>query len=164
MNKQPKKPASEKKPKIDKNQELVNELTADLQRLRADFENYRKRSELDKQAAKDYAKQQTVLKLLPTIDNLNRALGHIPTELADNKWANGVAKLPHVLEKDLKSLGVEKIAAGEGVLFNPELHDAIQMDENAEGDTEVIAEELQTGYAVDGQILRPAMVRVTRRS
>ena len=163
MNKQPKKPASEKKPKIDKNQELVAELTADLQRLRADFENYRKRAELDKQTAKDYAKQQTVLKLLPTIDNLSRALGHLPPELANDKWANGVSRLPQVLDKDLKALGVEKIAADEGVLFNPEHHDAIQMDEDAEGETEVIAEELQTGYMIDGQVLRPAMVRVTRR-
>ena len=141
------------------NEELIN----DLQRLRADFENYRKRVTLDLQSARDFSRQQTVGKLLPTIDNITRATTHLPEELKDNDWATGVMKLPQLLEKDLATIGVTKILAEPGTIFDPEIHEAVQMDEESEGDTEVIAEELQTGYMVDGAVLRPAMVRVMRR-
>lgn len=140
----------------------IKELTNDLQRLRADFENYRKRVEQDKQTARGFAKQETVLKLLPALDNINRATSHLPASLEDNQWASGVVKLPKILQKDLAAIGVSPILAAPGTPFNPQLHDAIQMDEAAEGETEVVAEELQTGYMVDGVVIRPAMVKVTR--
>ena len=63
----------------------------------------------------------------------------------------------------MKAIGVTKILAEPGTVFNPEIHEAIQMDEGSEGETEVVSEELQTGYMVDGVVLRPAMVRVTRK-
>ena len=141
------------------NEELIN----DLQRLRADIENYRKRSEIDKASARDFSRQQTVTKLLPVIDNITRATAHLPEDLQTNDWAAGVMKLPQLLEKDLKAIGVTRILAEPRTVFNPEIHEAIQMDEESEGETEVVAEELQTGYMVDGVVLRPAMVRVTRK-
>lgn len=147
----------------DKHNKQIQELTNDLQRLRADFENYRKRVEQDKQLARNFSRQQTIAKLLPTIDNITRATNHLPEELQNNDWAQGVIKLPKLLEKDLSTLGVAKIDANPGTLFNPEIHEAIQMDEDAEGDTEIVAEELQTGYMVDGAVLRPAMIKVTRK-
>lgn len=148
---------------IAKLEQQISELTNDLQRTRADFENYRKRAETDKQAARASGRSAAILKLLPVIDTIDRGVSHIPPELADNTWVQGVAKLPKSLEKSLESLGVTRIVASPGTVFDPELHEAIQFDEEAEGEKEVIAEELQVGYMLNGSPLRHAMVRVTRQ-
>lgn len=152
--------------KSKKQQELeqqVGELTEDLQRVRADFENYRKRSEQEKEMARASGKVSTVSKLLPVIDNIERAIGHTPPELADNAWAQGVAKLVKNLEKSLSELNVTRIQAHPGDRFDPELHEAIQFDEEADGEHEVIAEELQAGYLLGGDVIRHSMVKVTKK-
>ena len=143
-------------------EQQIGELTQDLQRQRADFENYRKRVEAEKEQAKQTGKMQAVMKLLPIIDNIDRAVAHLPAELQGNAWADGVVKLSKHLEKMVSDLNLEKIIIIPGeTLFDPSLHEAIQMDD-AEGDTEVAAEELQTGWKLDGMVIRPAMVKVTR--
>ena len=139
------------------------ELTADLQRTRADFENYRKRVEIEKQSARTAGESMAILRLLPVIDNIDRAVTHIPEELADDKWAQGVAGLVKQLEKSLESLNLKRIDAKPGTTFNPELHEAIQFDDEVKGEHEVVAEELQAGYMLNGQPIRPAMVKVTRK-
>jgi molecular chaperone GrpE len=144
-------------------EQQVGELTQDLQRTRADFENYRKRVEQEKTAARTAGQSAAILKLLPVIDNIERAIAHTPAELADNKWAQGIAGLVKHLEKSLESLNLKRIDATPGSEFNPELHEAIQFDEDAEGEHEVIAEELQAGYALGGTPIRHAMVKVTRK-
>ncbi len=141
----------------------IAELTTDLQRTRADFENYRKRVEGEKQAARDAGQANAILKLLPAVDNIERAIAHVPDELAENKWAQGVTNLVKQLEKSLDSLNVRRIEATPGTVFDPELHEAIQFDEDAEGEKEVITEELQAGYTLNGQPIRHAMVKVTRQ-
>jgi len=143
-------------------EERIAELTADLQRTRADFENYRKRVDAEKTQAREAGRNAAIMKLLPVIDTIERATRHIPEDLADNKWAQGVAGLSRNLDKTLAGLGLEKIVAEPGTVFDPELHEAIQFDEDAEGEEEVIAEELQPGYLQDDKPLRHAMVRVTR--
>ena len=155
------------KSKIKKTEDLeqqLGELTLDLQRTRADFENYRKRVEAEKQSAHQMGQAKSVMKLLPVIDTIERAIANVPEELKDNPWAKGVAGLGKQLDKQLKEIGLEKIDAKPGTLFNPELHQAIQFDESAEGDKEVIAEELRAGYTLDGVVIRDAMVKVTRQS
>lgn len=144
-------------------EQQLGELTQDLQRTRADFENYRKRVEQEKTAAREAGQASAILKLLPVIDNIERAIVHQPEELKDNKWAQGVANLVKNLEKSLENLGVTRIDAKPGSLFNPELHEAIQFDEDAEGENEVIGEELQAGYLLNGHPIRHAMVKVTRQ-
>lgn len=144
-------------------EQQLAELTADLQRTRADFENYRKRVELEKTAARNAGQASAILKLLPVIDNIERAIAHQPAELADNKWAQGVTNLVKNLEKALEGLNLKRIEASPGTTFDPELHEAIQFDEEAEGEHEVIAEELQAGYTLNGQPIRHAMVKVTRQ-
>lgn len=144
-------------------EQQLAELTHDLQRTRADFENYRKRAEADKVAAQQYGQANTIVKLLPVVDNIERAIAYMPGELADNKWAQGVAGLVKNLEKSLEILNVKRIIATPGTEFNPELHEAIQVDEDAEGEKEVIAEELQAGYMLGGSPIRHAMVKVTRQ-
>ena len=144
-------------------EQQLGELTQDLQRTRADFENYRKRVEQEKTAAREAGQAGAVLKLLPVVDNIERAIGHMPEELKDNKWASGVASLVKNLEKSLESLNVKRIDSTKGAPFNPDLHEAIQVDEESEGEHEIIAEELQAGYTLNGHPIRHAMVKVTRQ-
>ncbi len=144
-------------------QQQLDELTADLQRTRADFENYRKRSELDKKASIELGKTGTILKLLPVIDNIERAINYTPEELKDNKWVQSVAGLTKNLEKSLEGMGLKRIDAAAGAKFDPDLHEAIQFDEDATGENEVIAEEMQAGYTLNDRPIRHAMVKVTRQ-
>lgn len=144
-------------------EQQVGELTQDLQRVRADFENYRKRSEQEKEMARASGRVTTVSKLLPVIDNIERAIGHMPPELADNAWAQGVAKLVKNLDKSLSELNVSRISARPGDKFDPSLHEAIQFDEDADGEHEVIAEELQAGYLLGNDVIRHSMVKVTKK-
>lgn len=150
-------------PKIHKDNEKITELTADIQRVRADFENYRKRVESEKQTARYYGQKEMVSKLLPVIDDIERAVGHIPNELAENSWIQGIVTLQKNLEKTLKSIGIIRIDSQPGTPFDPDLHHAVQFDEDSDGDQEIIAAELQSGYLLDGQVLREAMVKVTRK-
>ena len=143
-------------------EQQIGELTQDLQRTRADFENYRKRGEADKAATYQHGQAAAINKLLPVIDNIDRAISHVPDELADNQWVKGVTALSKSLDKSLEGLNLKRIEAAPGTEFNPELHEAIQFDEDAEGEREVIAEELQAGYLLGGQPIRHAMVKVTR--
>ena len=147
----------------DDTQQQIDELTNDLQRIRADFENYRKRVEQEKAAARDAGQASAILKLLPVIDNIERAIAHMPSHLKDDTWAQSVAGLVKHLEKSLEGLNLKRIDAGKGTEFNPDLHEAIQFDEDAVGDKEVIADELQAGYLLNGRPVRHAMVKVTRQ-
>lgn len=128
------------------------ELLSDLQRTRADFENFRKQVDLQKEQVKKLAQDATVMKLLPLIDDMSRAISANPEVLAP------VAK---TLEKTMGELKLQKIETSENTEFNPDFHDAISMDEG-DGEKEVIAEELRPGYLYNGEVLRPAMVRVKR--
>lgn len=154
---------SKKTKKLSETELKINELTQDLQRTRADFENFQKRSEADRASARESGQAGTILKLLPVIDNIERSIAYMPDELRDNKWAQGVAGLVKNLEKSLDSLGLKRIDAAPGVAFNPDLHEAIQFDEDAEGEHEVIVSEMQAGYALNGRPIRHAMVKVTRQ-
>ena len=153
-------------PKSKKPSELeqqLGELTQDLQRVRADFENYRKRVEQEKLQARQAGKSAAVLKLLPVVDNIERAVLHMPDDLRDNAWAQGVSSLVKNLEKSLEALDLKRIEATPGTPFNPELHEAIQFDEDADGEHEVVADELQAGYTLAGSVIRSSMVKVTKQ-
>ncbi len=154
---------SQDAPSVDEFVQRIDELTSDLQRTRADFENYRKRTEQEKQMARMTGEATAITRLLPVIDNIERAITHIPDDLADNKWAQGVAGLVKNLEKSLDSMDLKKIDSKPGTVFDPERHEAIQMDEDTQGEHEVIAEELQAGYTLHGQPIRTAMVKVKRQ-
>lgn len=152
--------------KNSKQQELeqqLGEMTADLQRLRADFENYRKRAEVERTQARNSGQVAAITKLLPVIDTVERAVSHLPEDLLENPWAKGVAGVSKKLDSALSALNLKKIDANVGTLFNPHNHEAIQMDEDSEGDQEVVSEELQTGYMLNDEVLRPSMVKVTRK-
>ena len=141
----------------------LGEMTQDLQRTRADFENYMKRSEIDKISARQAGQSSAILKLLPVIDNIERAITYTPNELKDNSWVQGVTSLVKNLEKSLGELNLKRIDAKPGTIFNPDLHEAILFDEDSEGEHEVIAEEMQPGYTLNGRPIRHSMVKVTRK-
>ena len=127
-----------------------SELIGDLQRTRADFENFRKQVELQREQAKTIAKHATISKVLPLIDDMSRAIKAHPDLLAP---------VQKTLDKNLKALSLTPIDSNPGTVFNPEFHNAITMEEG-DGDKEVIAEELIPGYLYEGEVLRAAMVRV----
>ena len=126
----------------------IAELTNDLQRTRADFENYRKQVELQKENERKATKFATVYKMLAVLDDLDRAVASY----------DELKPLEKSLAKTLKELGLAKMAT-EGE-FNPDLHEAIQM--TGDGEKEIIAETLRPGYYYEGEVLRPAMVRVEK--
>lgn len=151
--------------KKDKTQDLeakLEELTLDLQRTRADFENYRKRADSEKSSARDAGEAKAIIKLLPVIDTIERAVLHIPADISEHQWVKGVAGLVKQLDGVLGSMELSRIEAGKGTAFDPEVHQAVQFDEDAEGEHEVVAEELQAGYLYKGAPVRHAMVKVTK--
>ncbi len=135
-----------------KNEEIVAELTADLQRTRADFENFRKQVEIQKENEKKSVKLATVYKVLPLLDDLDRAFLSYEELKPLNKS----------FEKTLSELGLAKIDSSSGVEFNPDLHEAVMVE--GEGEKEVVKETLRPGYYYEGEVIRPAMVKVERTS
>lgn len=137
----------------------IGELTADLQRIQADFVNFKRRSEEDVARSRMSGKSQMIAALLPVIDNLERALSHQPKELKNNEWAQGLSKVAQQLTKSLGEIGVYKIIT-EGQEFNPEFMDAVSVE--GEGDKEIVSGELQAGYVMNEEVIRPSMVKVKR--
>lgn len=146
---------------IQKLEQENGELLLDLQRTRADFENYRKNVEVDRERAKALAKKSLLLELLPVLDDLDLAITHAPADLAENKWAQGVLNLNKKLATSLAKIGLERIQIGENEEFNPEWHEAVTF-EDGDGDQEIVAEELRPGYKYQGKVLRSSMVKVKR--
>lgn len=133
-------------------EEKINELTNDLQRTRADFENFRKQVEAQKIQAMSVAKYATIEKFLPMLDDIDRAISAYPNELGP---------LEKNLQKTLKTLGLTKIDSSEGTEFNPDFHEAISVEDEG-GDLEIVAETLRPGYSYDGNVVRAAMVKVKK--
>ena len=128
----------------------VQELTMDLQRTRADFENFRKQVEIQKENERKIVKFATISKMLPLLDDLDRAF----------LTYEELKPLEKSLTKTLKDLSLAKISSEEGVEFNPDIHDAVMVD--GDGEKEVIAETLRPGYYYESEVLRPAMVKVKK--
>jgi len=155
------KKTSSKKPTAVELQERIDELTNDLQRLQAEFINYKRREDEAKAELLSMAKRQVIMEVLPVLDNVERALAHRPAELSDNAWAGGVEQVGSQALATLAKLGVEKIQSV-GQPFDHNLHEAVAT-EDGEGDTEVVVEELQPGYKIGDQVIRHAMVKVGRQ-
>ena len=139
-------------------EQQVGELTADLQRVQADFVNYRTRMDEERTRIIESTKAATIMKLLPIVDTIERAISHTPKELVDHQWVKGVAALGKGLDKSLAELGVTRIQAV-GQPFDPNLHEAISAE--GEGEHEVVSDELRTGYTLHGNVIRPSLVKVS---
>jgi molecular chaperone GrpE len=150
-----------KPPKDDKSTQLkaqLEELTQALQRERADAINIRRRHDEETANLRNHLKANIVRDFLPVIDNLERALKHVPKDLEANDYVKGVAGVVKQFEKSLEQIGVERIKTV-GEAFDPRYHEAVSMEED-DGSKEVVSEELQAGYQLGEDVIRHAMVRV----
>lgn len=142
-------------------QQQVDELTAAVQRERADATNLRRRHEEQISGLRDAVKANVVRQLLPVIDNFERSLKHVPKDLAGHEYVKGIEGVVRQFEKVLGDMGVERIKTV-GEVFDPRWHEAIAMEEG-DGTQEVVSEELQAGYRLGDEVIRHAMVKVKLR-
>ncbi|MEF9959027.1 MAG: nucleotide exchange factor GrpE [Niameybacter sp.] len=141
--------SEQEKPQIDENLER-------LQRLMAEFDNYRKRTEKEKQNIYDLAVSSTLTELLGTLDNLERAL---KLESSDKPFYEGVSMIYKQLMGALEKLNVTPIEA-EGETFNPDYHNAVLHIEDDSLEENIVVEELQKGYLYKEKVIRYSMVKV----
>ncbi len=157
--KQPKAKRS-KKINASEHEQIVGELTQDLQRIQADFTNYKRRTEEDALRSVQIGKESVLRELLPTFDNITRALSNVPEELAENEYVKGVQSIAKQLDGVLAGIGLVPIDAL-GNEFDAELMEAVAM-EDGEGDKEIVDEVLQPGYMFGDQVVRHAIVKVKK--
>jgi molecular chaperone GrpE len=138
----------------------LEETFARYQRSAADFENYKRRSRQDLAERTQYANEQLVLKLLPLLDNFQRALEHAPPGI-DQQWFDGVKLIARQFEDILGAQGVSSIPAV-GEKFDPTQHEAIASEETDEHEEGTVVEEMQRGYKLHRKVLRPTLVKVAQ--
>jgi molecular chaperone GrpE len=149
-----------KKPSVAELEQMIIELTEALQRERADAMNVRRRSDEEKLQLAGYYKASIVKELLPAVDNLERALMHVPKDIKGHDYIKGVQGVVKQFENCFKGLGVERVKTV-GEHFDPHYHEAVHM-EDGDGDREIVTEELQPGYKIGDEVIRHAMVKVGR--
>ncbi len=143
-------------------QQKVDELTAAVQRERADATNMRRHHEAQVASLKNAIKANVVRDLLPVIDNFERALKHVPDDLAGNDYIKGVQGVVKQFDKTLADLGVVRIKTVDEP-FDPRWHEAVVVEDSEGGTEEVVSEELQAGYRLGDEVVRHAMVKVAVR-
>jgi molecular chaperone GrpE len=141
---------------LEQSQAKTQEYMDALLRERADFTNFRRRVENEKSQMWSQASAETVKKLLPVLDDLERALLNRP---AENVWADGVEMIVRKFQTILEKEGITRIQAV-GQPFDPNLHEAIMQEESAEYESGMVIAVLQQGYCAGETVLRPAMVKV----
>ncbi len=142
-------------------QQKTADLTDRYKRTLAEYENFRKRTEKEKEDLYSYAVRDVVKKILPALDSLERGVDTIPEDKKDDPLAKGMDATIKQFRKALGEIGVEEIEA-KGKKLDPQLHNAVMQveDENLEEDT--VAEVLQKGYTYKGTVVRHAMVKVAK--
>jgi molecular chaperone GrpE len=132
-----------------------------LQRVAADFDNYRKRVERDHAENVLRASQRVIEQILPTLDNLDAALGYEPQTPAEEKILDGMRGTRGLLLETLGRDGLAPIPAA-GAPFDPAVHEAVAGPGDGDGEL-VVADELRRGYTLHGRVLRPSLVTVSHR-
>ena len=130
-------------------------------RLAADFDNFKKRARQERQEIRKYAAATVAEKLLPVLDDIERAMQRVP-EGTDESWLHGLRLTLQKLQDVLASVGVEPIEAV-GQPFDPRLHEAIATEESSEHAEGTVVEELRRGYRIRDRVLRPSLVKLARR-
>lgn len=152
--------ASHLKSEVQRLQTLADDYQQRSLRTQADFDNFRKRTQKEKEDFAKYASSKLITELLPIIDNFERAIS-AAGDIADNdSFAKGVGMIFRQLEGVLKAEGLESMEAV-GQPFNPEFHQAIMQVESDEHEEGIVVEEVQKGYMLKDRVLRPAMVKVS---
>lgn len=127
-----------------------------LKRLRADFENFRRRTAKEKEEVGQVAKEEFIRALLPLIDNFGRAMA---ADKDSDNFYQGISMIAKQFSEILQNQGLEEINAA-GAMFDPNYHQAVGRVQNDTLPEGAIAAVLQTGYQVNGKVIRPAMVQV----
>jgi len=130
------------------------------QRTQADFVNYRRRIEQERGEHMRAARGETLAKVLPLLDDLDRAIGSMPQDLSRSDWAQGVALIGRKIHSTLQSLGVQRVGEP-GKPFDPYQEEAIMYEPSAQYPAGSVTQVVQSGYSLDGKVLRPAQVIVS---
>jgi molecular chaperone GrpE len=133
-----------------------DELRDTLLRRQAEFDNFRKRTERERQEQVSYASMEVVGDLLPILDDFERA---IASDSSSSEYAKGVQMIYQRMSEALKKTGLEPIEA-EGKWFDPNIHQAVERVETNEAPENTVLGEFRRGYHFKGKLLRPSMVRV----
>ncbi len=149
------------KKKKDPKDEQIEALNDKYQRLFAEFQNFRNRSEKEKSSMFEIGAKSIIEKILPVVDNFERGIGALSEEDLGSPVGQGMDLIYKQMAKALEEMGVEAIET-EGKEFNPELHNAVMQVENDELEENMIARELQKGYTYKGSVIRHSMVAVTK--
>jgi molecular chaperone GrpE len=136
-----------------------DEFKAALQRERADFVNFKKRTEREKSEMKQSITGDTVKRFLPILDDFERALNSVPNDTEENGWVTGFTMIHKKFKDVLAQMGVE-VVDPLGEPFDPEQHEAIGSEPSDEYESDTVTDVLQKGYMLDGRIIRVAMVKV----
>ncbi|WP_182274795.1 nucleotide exchange factor GrpE [Bacillus velezensis] len=146
---------------IDELQGLLDEKENKLLRVQADFENYKRRSRLEMEAAQKYRSQNVVTEILPALDNFERALQVEAESKQTKSLLQGMEMVRRQLMDALEKEGVEAIEAV-GQEFDPNLHQAVMQVEDENFGSNIVIEELQKGYKLKDRVIRPSMVKVNQ--
>jgi molecular chaperone GrpE len=133
-----------------------SEIYDQLLRLKADFENSRRRSQRERAEFSEFATTEVVRAVLPVLDDFERALA---VQTADKEYAKGMALIYQRLFDTLKKIGLEPLDS-EGQKFDPSLHHAVETEKTEDVESDTILQVHQRGYNFKGKLLRPAMVKV----
>jgi molecular chaperone GrpE len=152
--------ASSLQAEVTRFQGLADENQQRLLRTQADFDNYRKRTQKEKEDFAKYASTQIINGLLPIIDNFERAIATAGDDTNFESFSKGVSMIFRQLEGVLQAEGLSAMETV-GQAFNPEFHQAIMQVESEEYPEGTIVEEVQKGYMLKDKVLRPAMVKTS---
>ena len=143
----------------DPKQQRIEELEDMVKRQLAEFDNFRKRTEKEKETMFEAGAKSVIEKLLPVVDNFERGLASISEEEQGSAHAEGMQMIYKQLMGELDKLDVKPIEAV-GKEFNPELHNAVMQCESDEYESGIVAQELQKGYTYRDSVIRHSMVAV----
>lgn len=159
------KKAAKKQAKQDKKSDVYKEQITQLEdrvkRQLAEFENFRNRSEKEKQAMFETGAKSVIEKILPIVDNFERGLATVPEEKQEDPFVDGMNRVYKQLLTELENIGVKPIEAV-GLEFDPNLHNAVMQTESEEYESGVVAQELQKGYTYRDSVVRHSMVSVVK--
>lgn len=139
-------------------QKKAEEYLEDLKRLKADFENYKKRKEQGDKELAGYLTERILLELLPVVDNFQAATAHVPEDQKESPWVVGIRYIENQLEDVIKRSGFEPITPAVGDPFDPSRHEAL--DGTGDGESGTIAKVHSRGYRYNERVIRPAKVSV----
>ena len=160
--KKPKGKMIQLKQELEKERRLATEYKEHLQRLAADFENYRKRREKEREDFIKFSKEDLIHEFLPILDNFEMALHHVKNTTDPKKIIEGIELVERQFHNILKKEGLQVIAT-KGKKFDPHIHEAIMHEETDKHPEGFIIEELRKGYILSGKVVRPAQVKTSKR-